>query len=63
MGELEEARAFIDRDGNPRASLEVTANTIKFIGQRGEQHGGAPVPAGAPSMADNGGMSDEDIPF
>ena len=63
VGELEEARAYTDREGNLRAALEVTAQNIQFLTPRGEQHGGAPVPAGAPGMADNGGMSDEDIPF
>ena len=36
IGEVEEARAFTDRDGNNRASLEVTARTIRFIGSRGD---------------------------
>lgn len=36
VGEIEEARAFTDRDGNNRASLEVTAQTVRFIGQRGD---------------------------
>lgn len=31
VGEIEEARAFIDRQGNNRASLEVTAQTIRFM--------------------------------
>jgi len=36
IGEIEEARTYTDRDGNNRASLEVTAQTVRFIGQRGD---------------------------
>lgn len=49
VGEVEEARAFTDRDGNNRASLEVTANTVKFLDSKGNGEattmpvGGAPV--------------------
>ena len=31
-----EASAFTDREGNARASLELTATNIKFLGGRGE---------------------------
>jgi single-strand DNA-binding protein len=31
VGEIEEARAFTDRSGNNRASLEVTASRIVFL--------------------------------
>lgn len=61
VGELEDARAFTDRDGNNRASLEVTAQTIKFLGAKdanangdGAHNNGAPVAAG---------QSAEEIPF
>lgn len=45
IGEIEEARAFTDRQGNNRASLEVTAQTIKFLSGRGdgEQQESAPA--------------------
>ena len=36
VGELEDARAYTDRDGNLRASLEVTAQTIKFLNRAGD---------------------------
>lgn len=63
VGELEEPNAYTDREGQPRASLEVTAQTIRFLSTRGEG-GAAPVGASGASMADNGpAMSDEDIPF
>lgn len=75
VGEIEEARPFMGQDGQPRASLEVTARNIRFIGGRGE--GGssfaheetgaaAAAPRGnsrnAPAPADTD-MTDEDIPF
>lgn len=31
VGELEEPRAYTDREGNPKASIEVTAATVKFL--------------------------------
>lgn len=31
QGELEEARTWTDKDGNTRASLEVTAQNVKFL--------------------------------
>ena len=35
VGEVEEARIYTDKQGNPRANLEVTAKTVRFLGQRG----------------------------
>jgi single-strand DNA-binding protein len=69
IGEIEEPRVFTDRDGNQRASLEVTARMVRFIGQRGDAAaaggGYSAEPAGAKTGANNNGpdMSDEDIPF
>lgn len=65
IGEIEDARPYTDRDGNMRASLEVTAQIVKFLGNRGDM----PMSVGAaPGMgmdehngADNFG--EEDIPF
>ncbi len=63
VGELEDPNAYIDREGQARASLEVTAQTIRFLSTRGEA-GSAPVGAGGSAPADNSdAMSDEDIPF
>lgn len=55
VGEIEEARAYTDRQGNNRASLEVTAQTIKFLSGRGdgEQQEASPATHG----------DDRDIPF
>lgn len=62
LGEVEEARPWTDRDGNLRASLEVTARTIRFLG--GRDGGGSSFSADPGATA--GGeeqLSDEDIPF
>ncbi len=62
VGEVEEARPWMDRDGNPRASLEVTANVVRFLGSRAdtmEVPSGGATAAPASSEAD----SEEDIPF
>ena len=45
VGELEDARAFTDKEGNARASLEVTAQTIKFLGTKDAGGNGAQSPA------------------
>ena len=63
VGEVEDPNAYIDREGQARASLEVTAQTIRFLSTRGEA-GSAPVGTGGAAGADNSeSMSDEDIPF
>lgn len=66
VGELEEARAYTDRDGNLRTALEVTAQTVRFLSGRGDAAGheganfqGAPAATGGDSHA----VSDEEIPF
>ncbi len=61
VGELEDARAFTDKEGNARASLEVTAQTIKFLSRAddGNAHSNDNV-NGAPVAA---GQSAEEIPF
>ena len=69
VGEIEEARPYTDRDGNQRASLEVTAQTVKFLSGRGDAPNGAeatPVSSGgraAPHHAEGPEVRDEDIPF
>lgn len=45
VGEMEDARAFTDKEGNSRASLEVTAQTIKFLGTKDAGGNGAQSPA------------------
>lgn len=66
IGEVEEARPYTDRDGNMRASLEVKAQSVRFLGQRGDapmagNFGGNSAPAGANAGAAE--VQDEDIPF
>ena len=66
VGEVEEARPYTDRDGNPRASLEVTAQIIKFVGGRNEMSELDSELLGSSSRNDNGndeGFDEDDIPF
>ena len=60
IGEMEEARAYTDKDGNARASLEVRANTVRFLGQRGDNAGGD---SGRQSANTAHNDIDEDLPF
>ncbi len=66
-GEID-ATAYTDREGHPRASLELTASTLKFLGPKGEG-GEVPVAAHAVAPGGNGGEDDfgggggEDLPF
>ncbi len=67
IGEMEEARAYTDREGNSRASLEVKAQSVRFLGQRGDgpsgnDMGGAMNHANGPA-SNNSALQDEDIPF
>lgn len=66
VGEVEEARVYTDRDGNPRASLEVKAQSVRFLGQKAQ--GGGPGTPGDEVDIDFGQgtqprVKDEDIPF
>jgi single-strand DNA-binding protein len=74
VGELEEPRTWVDKDGNTQVSLEVTVQTIKFLSGRGEGANGGDFtrePARAQSGGKGGnnsdmmddGPTDEDIPF
>ncbi len=53
-----EASAFTDREGNARASLELTATNIKFLGGRAEGEGG-PGAAGGEDFP----VHEDEIPF
>ncbi len=57
-----DAQAFTDKQGNLRASLELTATTVRFLGSRAEAgEGGAP---GAPgSTGEDFPVHEDDIPF
>jgi single-strand DNA-binding protein len=52
-------RVWTGNDGLPRASFEITARTIKFLGGRGES-----APGGMPGMPDEPPVEpEEEIPF
>ena len=58
-----EAQAYTDREGNPRASLELRATNLKFMGGGREEGGGMP---GGPSGQGNGDdfpTHEDDLPF
>jgi single-strand DNA-binding protein len=67
VGEIEEARPYTDRDGNLRATLEITAQVVRFLNTRGEmQAGGESVGSFAHAnnhAGDQHEVRDEDIPF
>lgn len=46
IGEVQEARPYTDRDGNQRASLEVTAHEVRFLDNRSDAPGGAGASGG-----------------
>jgi single-strand DNA-binding protein len=57
---------YVDRDGKPRQSLEVTATDMQFIGGRVDdasaERAASASAGGAPSEP-AGDLSDDDIPF
>ena len=62
-------REWQAQDGTKREAVEIVAESVQFLGGRGDGEGGGAnqfVPAGATSGADadfGGGGSDDDIPF
>lgn len=66
-GEID-ASAWTSQGGEARASLELTARTVKFLGGRGDQGGGGDYGSSSSTASDDpfggSGPSDEDeIPF
>ena len=59
-GELNEPRPYQGRDGEWRASLDVTARAVQFLGSRDDSGSGAPEPTGESGIPD---IADEEIPF
>jgi len=53
-----DASAWVGQDGQPRASLELRARTVRFLGRKPVQGEGA-APAGEPGAAAEEG----DLPF
>jgi hypothetical protein len=43
--------------------LEVKAQSVRFLGQRGDGAMSGPVPHSMPAAASNAEVQDEDIPF
>jgi single-strand DNA-binding protein len=39
VGEMEAARAYTDKSGNPAAQLELTASTVKFLSSKSDGQG------------------------
>ena len=58
-GEIE-ASAWTDKEGNARASLELTASTVKFLGSH---EGGESETSHDSSGHENGAVPDTDLPF
>ncbi len=65
IGEVEEASTYVNKAGEPAASLEVTAQTIKFLGGGNEDNSeGATAQRVATKVAQRvAATKEEDIPF
>ena len=59
--------AYIAKDGSPAASLEITANTVKFLGHKDEDATApapsAPATSGANNQRREPSTNPDDIPF
>lgn len=62
-GELEPARAYLDNAGQPAATLELTAQNMQFLGQRGDGQGGSGGYDDGGNYSSGGGSNVDDIPF
>jgi single-strand DNA-binding protein len=65
-----QTRQWEDKDKNKRYTTEIVAQTVQFLGARGERAGGEQGGGGVPPPADEGGgfegappIADEDVPF
>jgi single-strand DNA-binding protein len=61
-------REWETQDGNKREAVEIVAESVQFLGGRGEGEGGGYVPAGATAGTTSdadfpSSASDDDIPF
>ena len=58
------ANGYTNRDGVAAASLEITAETVKFLSTRADAtQAAATNPAAAPGEAGGAPIAEEDIPF
>lgn len=55
-------RVWTGQDGSPRASFEITANTVRFLSSRGEFEASTPAASG-PMDAGDMLPPEDDIPF
>jgi len=60
VGEDVEARAYTNRAGEAAASLEITANVVRFLSAKNENNHGA---ESAPQAVQDAPGSDMDVPF
>jgi single-strand DNA-binding protein len=58
-----DASAYTDREGSPRASLELTATNIRFMSSKEENAGGPMGGGGAPGGHDDFPTHEDDLPF
>lgn len=63
IGEDLEARAWTDRDGANRASLELTASTVRFLDSKAEGAGAGNGQPAAPTQAAPASTENAEIPF
>jgi single-strand DNA-binding protein len=63
IGEVEDARPWTDKDGNMRASLEVTAQVVRFLGNRSDAVGGGGAGQSMQDQNNSDVTAEEDIPF
>lgn len=63
VGEMEDARVFTGKDGNARASLEVKATNVKFLGQKGDNVVQADAQEPNAAAVTKVQTDDEPIPF
>lgn len=57
-------RIWTGQDGKPRASFEVRAQTVRFLGRREGEGGAAPTPGAATGAPPTGEpQSEEELPF
>ena len=62
-GEID-ASAWQDKNGDPRASLELTASNVRFIGSNGKQTEPGTSAGGHPEgFQQESGIEDADLPF
>jgi single-strand DNA-binding protein len=62
IGEIDGARPYTDRDGNPRASIDIQGREMRFLESRNHDQE-ADVALSQSSDPTNGSAGDEPLPF